>query len=47
MGGEQAGDLASALVLHTLERAMAAMPAIIPSALRVTDAVEVAHRKVL
>lgn len=47
MGGAQAGDLASALVLHTLERAMAAMPSTVPSALRVTDAVQVAHRKVL
>lgn len=47
MGGEQAGHLASALVLHTLERAMASMPAVVPSALRVGEAIQRAHESVL
>jgi serine/threonine protein phosphatase PrpC len=45
MGGAQAGDLASALVLHTLERAMALKTGA-PSAARVVGAVQDAHRRV-
>src|SRR6185436_4798227 len=47
MGGEQAGHVASALVLHTLERSMTAMPASVPSALRVGEAIQRANESVI
>lgn len=47
MGGEQAGELASALVLHTLERAMAFMPSNVPSALRIGESIQRANERVL
>jgi serine/threonine protein phosphatase PrpC len=46
MGGAQAGELASALVVSSLARALAAQPAGQPSHVRITGAVENAHRAV-
>jgi serine/threonine protein phosphatase PrpC len=46
MGGERAGEVASALVVHTLARAMRATPASTPSEERLHEAVKMAHEKV-